>query len=315
MAETKKEHLLSNEQINYQKSYCRKISTRYNDYSEEAQKFVFSPFYQPEVWEDALKVYETLIVDFLPLDKHEIPVLFVGANAQNKLTRKSNATGFLITDHMIYVREASLFNDYLPKRYPYPASISEAIDVLGKAVNSFDWEYLSGILSTEGKKELIQLMIEALTDILTIKETLKITHLESYKSKDIQGRVADLGLKTNSCVKMGNDEKHQKHFRKVVKKFNIPAAEKILFAITDSTLVGPYGLVITDQSIISKDTLEKPDTTNRNELEKFYPVKIIEDSVVLGTNIAHILPSSLSETEKESIKTILQEFINEEITV
>lgn len=314
VAEQKKAQELSEKQIEYQKSYCRKVSTRYEDYSEEALKFVFTPYNQPDVWEDAAKVYQQLIVDFLPLDKNEIPVLFVGANAQNRITRKSNATGFLVTDHMIYVREASLFNDYLPKKYPYPKSITEAINVLGKAVKSFDWDYLSGILSEEVKKELMQLMIEAVTDILTIKETLEIAHLESFKSKDVQGRIADLGLQTNSCIKLGNDGKHQKHFRKVIKKFNIPATEKILFAFTDSTLVGPYGLVVTDHFIFSKDTLEQPVSTKRSELEPFYPVKIVEDSVILGTNIAHILPSSLSKTEMESVRTILQEFINREIT-
>lgn len=91
--------------------------------------------------------------------------------------------------------------------------------------------------------------------------------------------------------------------------------KEILFVVRDSTIVGPYGLVITDKSIYSKDTLEKPKATDRNKLEKDYPVKIIEDSIILGTNIAHILPSYLSTTEKGSVKTILQEFIHGEISL
>lgn len=313
MTELKKEQELSNEQIDYQKSYCKKLATRYEDYTEEALKFVFSAYYQPEVWEDASQVYKKAITDFLPLDKSEIPVLFVGANAQNRITRKANATGFLLTDHMIYVKEASIFNDTLPLSYPYSASKIEAIEVLEKAMKVFDWEYLETILPPQIKKELTQLMREAITDILTVKETLEIAHIERLKAGDVEGRFAELGLKNNSLIKMGSDESHQKHFRKVIKKFGIPQAETIQFAITDSTFVGPYGLVVTEQAIYSKDTLEKPESTKRNDLEKRYPFKIVEDSILLGANIAHILPSSLKESEKESVKTVLQEYLNEEI--
>lgn len=158
-------------------------------------------------------------------------------------------------------------------------------------------------------------MREAITDILTLKEAFKIAHSESFKSKDVEGRITELGLRNSSCIKKGTDEKQKKHFQKVIKKFQIPSNEEILLAVTDSTIVGPYGLVITDKSIYSKDTLEKPKATDRNKLEKHYPVKIIEDSIVLGTNIAHILPSYLSATEKESVKTILQEFIHGEISL
>lgn len=45
---------------------------------------------------------------------------------------------------------------------------------------------------------------------------------------------------------------------------------------------------------------------DRDKLEIHYPVKIIEDSIILGANIAQILPSYLNENEKESVKTILE---------
>ncbi|MGG5369439.1 hypothetical protein IGI67_001046 [Enterococcus sp. AZ196] len=306
---------LSVQQIDHQKSYCKKISTRYEDYSEEALQFVFSPFFQPEVWEDASKVFKTLLLDYLPLDQKEIPVLFVGGRAQNKITRKNQAVGFLLTDHMIYVREMSVFTDYLPKVYPYPSSKVEAIEVLGKAASAFEWEFFETILSDEVKKELMQLMIEAITDILTTKETLEISHVESLKSNDLSGRITELGLLNNSCVKMGSDEKHSKHFRKVIKKFSIPLDETIELAITDSTLMGPYGLVVTDRSIYSKDLMESPVCTSREEIEANYPVKIIEDSIILGTNIAHMMPNSLNQGEKESVKTILVEYLSGEIAL
>lgn len=306
---------LSIQQIDYQKSYCKKISTRFKDYSDEALQFVFSPFFQPEVWEDASRVFKSIILDYLPLDEKEIPVLFVGGLAQNKFTRKNNAVGFLLTDHMIYVREMSVFTDYLPKVYPYPSSKVEAIEVLGKAASAFDWDLFETILSDGEKKELMQLMIEAITDILTTKEMLEISHVESFKSNDLLGRITELGLLNNSCVKMGSDEKHLKHFRKIVKKFSIPVDETIEFAITDSTLMGPYGLVVTDRSIYSKDLMEQPLCTSREEIEANYPVKIIEDSVILGTNIAHMMPNSLNEAEKESVKTILVEYLSGDIVL
>lgn len=83
----------------------------------------------------------------------------------------------------------------------------------------------------------------------------------------------------------------------------------------DTTIIGSYGLVITDQSVYSKTISGEVEKDDLNDLVELFPVKIVEDSIVLGLNITHALPSSLSKSEKESVKIIMQELINGEITL
>lgn len=305
---------LSNQQIEYQKSYCKKVSTRYEYYTEESLKIVFTPYFQPDVWEDAAKVYQKMLLDFLPLDKNEIPVLFAGATVQKRFTKIEQAIGFLFTDHNIYVREISMYSEYLPKFFPYPKSKNDAVEVLGQAVQSFDWSYLDRILALETKSEIIQFMIGVVSDILTVKEEHNIEHFKYPKSKDLTGRIAEIGLCYNSCVKIPS-EKNLRSFRKIKKKYEIPFTESIQLAIIDTTIIGSYGLVITDQSVYSKTISGEVEKDDLNDLVELFPVKIVEDSIVLGLNITHTLPSSLSKSEKESVKIIMQELINGEITL
>lgn len=118
-----------------------------------------------------------MLLDFLPLDKNEIPVLFAGATVQKRFTKIEQAIGFLFTDHNIYVREIGMYSEYLPKFFPYSKSKDDALEVLGQAVQSFDWSYLDRILALETKSELIQFMIGVVSDILTVKEEHNIEHL------------------------------------------------------------------------------------------------------------------------------------------
>ncbi|MGX2946949.1 hypothetical protein [Enterococcus alishanensis] len=302
----------SEENIKLQQMYCRKIAMHYEEYSSDIRQFIFSAFFSPDIWEDAPKVYEETVTSISFLDD-EIPLIFLGGRSQNKITRKNQPVGFFVTDHTIYVLEASMFSDTLPKKIPYDFSIEEATKAINKAINSFDWDYLQPILPINGKEELKQLILESVTDILTLKKDLNIEHLEVKKSNNLKGRLIDLGLMNDSCIKIGDYDKYKKHFKKIHKKFIIPDSERIQFAVTDSTLAGPYGMVITECNVYSKDLMEKPDNTKRTDIPNNYPVTIIESSIRLGDNIIHILPSSIDD--KDKLKQIIVELLNEEITM
>lgn len=302
---------LSEQNIKYQQMYCNKISTRYTKYSKDILQFVFSAFFAPEVWEDAPKIYENIANSISFLDD-EIPLMFIGARSQNKITRKNQSIGFFITDYTIYVIEPSIFSDTLPIKFPYSKSISKTTKIINDATDSLDWSFLNPILPENGKEELSELIFEVITDILTLKKDFDIEHIEVKKSKNLSGRIIDIGLSNDSCVKIGDYSKYQKHFKKIIKKFGIPAEEHILLAITDSTLAGPYGCVITEQNVYSKDLMEKPNRTAKIDIPNNYPVAIIENSIRLGDNIIHVLPSSVDN--KENVKQIIVEFLNGELT-
>jgi len=302
----------SEENIKLQQMYCKKIATHYEEYSTDILRFIFSAFFTPDVWEDAPKVYDKIVTSISFLND-EIPLIFLGGRYQNKITRKNQAVGFFLTDHTIYVLEPSVFSDILPKKIPYDFSVKEATNAINKAIDSFDWDYLQPILPNGGKEEIKQLILESVTDILTLKKDLNIEHIEVEKSNNLKGRIIDLGLMNDSSIKVGDYDKYQKHFKKIHKKFNIPDSEHIQFAITDSTLAGPYGMVITEYSVYSKDLMEKPDISKRADIPNNYPATIIESSIRLGDNIIHILPSSIDD--KDAVKQLIVELLNEEITI
>jgi len=308
---SKKTMDLSEENIKYQQMYCKKIAVHYEEYSKDILQFVFSAFFTPSVWEDAPKVYKEIVSSISFLDG-EIPLMFIGGRSQNKITRKNQSIGFFITDYTIYVLEPSVFSDTLPKKFPYTTEITTTSNIINKAIDSLDWDFLAPILPHDGKEDLSRLLLEVITDILTLKKDLNIEHVEMEKSKNLSGRIFELGLSNDSCVKIGDYEKYRKHFKKVHKKFDIPDNEYILLAITDSTLAGPYGCVITEQSVYSKDLMGKPESTNRSDIQPGYPAIIIENSIKLSDNIVHVLPTHVDN--KENIKQIMMEVLNKEIT-
>lgn len=304
------ETISGNETIEQQKMYCKKISMRYSGYTDDVLKLIFSAWYSPEVWEDADAVYKEIKSSFTFLED-ELPIVFIGGRSQNKVTRKNQSVGFFITDHTIYVKEASLFTDYLPKKYPFSASIASATETLNQAINSFDWTFFSTLLSDKEQQDLRQFMLEVINDLLTLKKDFNISHHEKEKSGSLSGRMIDLGLIKDSCVKVGTNDKYSKHFNKVYKKFEIPATEPILLAITDATFLGVYGTVITENHVYSKDIMEKTICTKRSELTQNYPISLVEDSIRLGEEVVHTLPTSLDD--KEAIKTLLTELFSGEL--
>ncbi|MHC5249336.1 hypothetical protein [Enterococcus sp. LJL90] len=310
MVKSEQNDLLNKELIKYQQMYCKKIATHFEDYPEEIAQFIFTAFFAPAVWEDAHLVYKKVVEQITFLDG-ELPIMFVGGRSQNKITRKNQAVGFFITDYTIYVMEPSVFSDTLPQKYAYSSMINEANQTVNKAIDAFDWDFLGPILPENGKEVLSNFIWESIVDILTLKKDFNVEHVSVQKSATLAGRIIDLGLMNDSCVKLGEDVKHQKHFKKVHKKFGIPDNEAIRFAVTDSTLAGVYGLVLTEENIYSKDLMEKTEKTNLKELSSAYPATIIESSIRLGDNIVHTLPKYADN--KEAVKEIIVEVINGEL--
>ncbi|WP_265459789.1 hypothetical protein [Enterococcus sp. HY326] len=310
MVESEQNELLNQELIKYQQMYCKKIATHFGDYPEEIAQFIFPAFFAPDVWEDAHKVYKKVVEQIAFLDG-ELPIMFVGGRSQNKITRKNQAIGFFLTDYTLYVLEPSVFSDTLPQKFAYNSSINEANQTVNEAINAFDWDFLEPILPENGKEVLSHFIWESIVDILTLKKDFNIEHVVMEKSTTLAGRIIDLGLMDDSCVKLGEDVKHQKHFKKIHKKFGIPDDESICFAVTDSTLAGVYGLVVTEENIYSKDLMEKTEKTELKELSSTYPSTVIESSIRLGDTIVHTLPKYTAN--KEAVKIILVELINGEL--
>ena len=309
---------LTDEQTELQKMYCKRISGRFGNYTDEELQFIFTPFFAPTVWGDAVKVFHQSLQAFLPLDDGEIPIVFVGASMQNRLTRKRSGIGFLLTDRVLYVKEGGVFGEYVPKVFPLVSSteLSEsALQIAKKAADSFDWTSLDSIASQAIQDSLYAFLPEAVLDTLLLQKEMGIERIERVKAKDILGRIMELGLNNNSCCKCGDDLRHAKHFKKVFNKFNVPSDENILFSVTDSTLAGPYGMVITDKGVHSKDLMEEPVHTERSILEKNYPIRVEKSGIIIGEGQVHTIPDSLDEQEKNGVVTLVSEVLAGEVTL
>lgn len=301
-----------------QKMYCVRISSRYQGYDSETLKFIFTPFYCHDVWEDVRSIFFQSIQAFSPLEKDEVPIVFVGASMQNRLTRNREGFGFLVTDQVIYVKEVNMFGENQSKVFPLILSdnITESsLQVVKKAVRGFDWHSLDTLADERTQESLQAFLMDVVLDVLSMKREFDIKHIERLKATNIQGRMSELGLNRDYCIKFGFDEKHVKHLKKVMKKFNIPAEESILLALTDATLAGPYGMAITEKGVYSKDLMEKPVRTERERITRDYPIRIEGNQVVVGTGQAHVLPSTLKDSDKNNIKVLLIELLAGELTV
>ncbi len=172
-----------------------------------------------------------------------------------------------------------------------------------------DWEILENIKKTMESKEYNKIIF--FDENYNIVIGGKDKEIEIEKSTTLIGRIIDLGLQKEYSLKLGTDRNNEKHLKKVRTQFNINKNESIILTITDSTLAGIYGLVITDTYIYSKDIMEKPIFTKRNNIVLSYPFSIIKNSIRLDEEVIHTLPNSLDDIE--AIRILVEEVVKKDL--
>ena len=82
--------------------------------------------------------------------------------------------------------------------------------------------------------------------------------------------------------------------------------------MTDSTLIGIYGLVITNETIYSKDIMEKVVQTDRDSILNGHTISVVDYGIKLEDDpIIHTLPTSLKDLE--TTRTIIEEIVNRKV--
>ncbi|WP_430606649.1 hypothetical protein IGJ55_002741 [Enterococcus sp. AZ170] len=167
------------------------------------------------------------------------------------------------------------------------------------------WEILDNIKIVMEKKEYNKIIFFDENYNVVIGDNNKEIVIE--ESTTLIGRIIDLNLQKEYSLKLGSDKKNDKQLKKIRKQFDIKETESIILTITDSTLAGHYGLAITDSYIYSKDIMEKPISTKRNNISINYPFSIKKNSIRLDEEVIHTLPNSLDDIE--AIKTLIEEVL------
>lgn len=84
----------------------------------------------------------------------------------------------------------------------------------------------------------------------------------------------------------------------------------ILAAFTDATLLGSYGLVLTNQNLRSKDLGEEPVSTTRAKVEHS-EVRINAENkhqIIVAPGQVHDVPSHIGERELSALITLVREW-------
>ncbi|MDR1449478.1 MAG: hypothetical protein LBI84_04635 [Propionibacteriaceae bacterium] len=285
------------------------IATQVSNYGPPIQQFVFPANPLPgHVWDDAAAVFQTTAADFADtLRPDETPLLFVGAHVRNRFTRRRVGIGFLLTDQTLQV-----LNGFSAARGPLTFALRSR-SAVSEAADAFDWSSLEGLFrhshSTTDvmRPKLLRVLSDAAALTLTAASQTATDQVARPTARDLAGRLRELNL--SSTVKLGGDPKQRKHLAKLAAKLGLPESEPVIAAVSDATLAGPYGTVVTNAAVCSRDLMEDAvPATPRAAIDPSL-LLIDQDRLILGPGQVHTLPTSLSDTQKLPLTLFLRELL------
>jgi hypothetical protein len=246
----------------------------------------------------------------------ELPLLYVGYHLINRLTRRRESLGFLVTDrHLIVQDEVSGI-----RRRPGPVSHAlyadertptvVAAELVATSTERYDWSHARRLVTPIVEPDLLAALT---TGVAAVLANLAVTgaapppRVVPRSAADLEGRVRELGL--GPVVKFPTDPKQHKHFAKLTKALALPANASVRFTVTDATLAGPYGLVVTADTIHSKDLMEDPVSTPIAQVDVAgLAFSADSPSLVLAPGQLHAVPAFLDAAQKTALLTLLKEF-------
>ncbi|MCS4276618.1 hypothetical protein M2390_001812 [Mycetocola sp. BIGb0189] len=246
----------------------------------------------------------------------EFPLLFLGFSSLNRITRSREPVGFLLTSGAVYVRDSpsGLFGTQAPRIVPLfsgPEGIAASAQAITEqAIARFEWKWAHQVASAEVWSAALQRLSSMVALVLALLPTLGggVATEAPASATSLPERLRELGL--GDIVVLGSDEspKRLKQRAKLVKVLKLTAAEPILLSITDSTLAGPYGSVLTGEAIHSRDLMKDPVSTPRAGIDPA-AIRAEKDRLIVAPGEVHTLPSFLTESQREDVVRLLREII------
>lgn len=290
----------------------------------DIQDFVFVPGHKHPTWDDSAGVLWRAVEQMMlvsPAEEDELPVIWVGYDVASRFNNRREAQGFLVTDRRLIVKDSVdlVFGRGEARQYPLyvgPDGIAgSASAIASAAIDSYDWDSAGSLVDEEDAEWFSQLLVAAITLTLrTLESTGAAIAGAPATASDIRGRVKELGL--SAAVKYADDKKHAKHFAKFAKKMPLDAGEQILACFSASTLAGPYGLMLTDRHLRSRDLGEDPVSTPRSHIEA-EAVRVNPENrsqIIAAIGEVHDFPSHLSEREALALVTLIREWAENRVS-
>ncbi|MDR2716115.1 MAG: hypothetical protein LBB46_05170 [Coriobacteriaceae bacterium] len=267
----------------------------------------------------------------------EAPLLFVGFHLKARFGSSRNSWGMFLTDCALYV-SVSLYGDEPPRRYAYsaadqaqpgwagafasrvladfdPDGIEQLVKLSNEPSNYDGLDNPAGInfasVTTPGQmagviRSEIILTLEALAGF---RAGLGQPDAAETGPVPLTRRVMELGLAGH--VRLGTDQHHAKHFKKLAEKLNMGEAEEIVFTLSDATFAGVYGLAVTNRAIRSRDLMESA------VVQPLAPAEIFSNdkkrTLAIGKGPVHHIGETVPERLMPAVVTLLNEYLNGDI--
>jgi hypothetical protein len=232
----------------------------------------------------------------------ELPLLYVGYHLINRLTRRRESLGFLVTDRRLIVQDAVSGIRRRPSPVSHALYADErtptvvAAELVATSTERYDWSHARRLVTPIVEPDLLAALT---TGVAAVLANLAVTGAAPPP------RV----VPRSAVVKFPTDPKQQKHFAKLTKALALPANASVRFTVTDATLAGPYGLVVTADTIYSKDLMEDPVSTPIAQVDVAgLAFSADSPSLVLAPGQLHTVPAFLDAAQKTALVTLLKEF-------
>jgi len=282
------------------------------------EEIVFVPGVAHPVHSDHEDVFWQAVEQLMladPSGEDELPLAWLGYHVKSRFSGRREAQGFLITDRRLVVKDDvdGIFGKALPRQYPLfsgpggPAA--SAAQTAATATGSYNWDFASSLLTEDSTAGLSRLLADAVHTVLELLPPLGAAVPQDLPvTTDLRGRVRELGLA--DAVKYDDDPKQAKHFAKAAKKLPLEPGERLLAAFTSATLMGVYGLLITEKRLLSRDLGEDPVSTAREGIvrDQLRLSPENDKQLIVAPGTVHQLPEGLSPEQRQALVTLVGEY-------
>lgn len=269
--------------------------------------------------EDAAEVFAQAVEQMYgprPWVGDEIPLLFFGYHALNRLSGRRTSQGFLLTDQAIYVQDDFTVMSAAPppaQGHALPARMDDVGAFVTLLLASYkawkDWVALAGETGAALSDRCEALLTAAVRVVLDHHAQHGSRREAAQRAWTLAGLIADHGA-GDTLLDPANP-KLAKKLGKLSDKFRIAAGESLQFALADFPMFGgPYGLALTAQALYSKDLMEEPIRAALERLDA-RSLRISEKGDQLLNNLE--LPITLPAHLRTALQRPFIEFLQQEV--
>lgn len=269
--------------------------------------------------EDAPQVFAQAVEQMYfprPWIGDEIPLLFLGYHAMNRLSGRRTSQGLLLTDQAVYVQDEFTVLSSAPppaQGHALPQRVDDAPVFVAALLARYkawkDWAGVAGWPEADLRARCEALLASAVSAVLAYHAQHGSRREAARREWQLAELVADHGV--GETLLDPANPKLAKKLGKVCGKFEIPAGEAPRWALAEFPLFGgPYGIALTARALYGKDLMEAPQCIPLERLDAS-SLRFSDkgDQLLTGANPPLAVPAHM----KEGLRAPFLEFLRQEV--